>query len=246
VGMAKPWIRWISRISIGIAAAAALALPWALSTPGDSPSRMGRNIHSLRTLSPDVLAKARDDTAAQVSRILLTFVGAAAFCLLSLLSPDSALLGGSEKLNVPLAGPVSFFGFMLLGPAILIVLRVYLQIYVEHADRLDRLARRMPVVRAPTLLPLKNPLIRSFSSLTSYLLLPVAILALCLEGSGIPRLGIGSFLRGGRGNHRSCNTATPQGLLAIKGTTEPGCRNPRRGNSCRGREAWFRASAPSL
>jgi hypothetical protein len=33
---------------------------------------------------------------------------------------------------VPFAGPVSFFGFMLLGPAVLIVLRVYLQIYVEH------------------------------------------------------------------------------------------------------------------
>jgi hypothetical protein len=31
------------------------------------------------------------------------FIGTAGFCLLSLLSPDSALLDGSEKLNVPLA-----------------------------------------------------------------------------------------------------------------------------------------------
>jgi hypothetical protein len=38
---------------------------------------------------------------------------------------------------------VSFFGFMLLGPAILIMLRVYLQIYVEHCDRLDPLARSL-------------------------------------------------------------------------------------------------------
>jgi hypothetical protein len=50
------------------------------------------------------------------------------FCLLSLFSPDSALLGGSEKINVPFAGPVSFFGFMQLGPIVLIGLRVYLQI----------------------------------------------------------------------------------------------------------------------
>jgi hypothetical protein len=60
--------------------------------------------------SPDLISKARDETAAQVTRIGLTFLGTAAFCLLSLLSPDSALLGGSEKINVPAAGPVSFFG----------------------------------------------------------------------------------------------------------------------------------------
>ena len=97
---------------------------------------------SLRTLSPDSIGKAADETATQVTRIGLTFLGTSAFCLLSLLSPDSALLGGSERINLPLlAGPVSFFGFMLLGPAVLIVLRIYLQIYVEHSERWDRLAR---------------------------------------------------------------------------------------------------------
>jgi hypothetical protein len=117
----------------------------------------------LRTPSPDLTGKASDDTATQVTRIGLTFVGTVAFCLLSLFSPDSALLGGSQKLNVPFAGPVSFFGFMLLGPAVLIVQRIYLQIYVEHSERLDRMTQRMPVVRAPILVPLKNPLIRTFS-----------------------------------------------------------------------------------
>src|SRR5262249_60538135 len=95
----------------------------------------------LRKLSPDLISKARDETATQVTRIGLTFVGTAAFCLLSLLSPDSALLGGRDKVNVPFAGPVSFLGFMILGPTVLIVLRVYLQMYVEHGDRLDRLSR---------------------------------------------------------------------------------------------------------
>ena len=88
----------------------------------------GHKRQGLRRLSPDLISKAIDETSAQVTRIGLTFLGTAAFCLLSLLSPDSALLGGIEKINVPLAGPVSFFGFMLLGPAVLIMLRVYLQI----------------------------------------------------------------------------------------------------------------------
>jgi hypothetical protein len=79
-----------------------------------------------------------------------------------LLSPDSALLGCSEKINVPLAGRVSFFGFMPLGPVVLIMLRVYLRIYVKHSNRLDRLARSMQVVRAPTLVLLRNGLVQVF------------------------------------------------------------------------------------
>ena len=69
----------------------------------------------LRRPPPDLIAKARDDTAAQVNRVFLTLVGTAAFCLLSLLTPDSSLLAGNEKISVPFAGPVSFLGFMLLG-----------------------------------------------------------------------------------------------------------------------------------
>jgi hypothetical protein len=56
----------------------------------------------LRKLSPDLISKAREESAAQVNRIGLTFLGTTAFYLLCLLSRDSALLGGSEKINVPL------------------------------------------------------------------------------------------------------------------------------------------------
>jgi hypothetical protein len=93
--------------------------------PSIKPRSTSRR-QGLRKLSPDLISKARDETATQVTRVGLTFVGTTAFCLLSLLTPDSVLLGGSEKINVPLAGPVSFFGFMLLGPAVLIALRIYL------------------------------------------------------------------------------------------------------------------------
>jgi hypothetical protein len=145
----------------------------------------------LRKLSPDFIGKARDETTAQITRIGLTFVGTSAFCLLSLLSPDSVLLGGSERINVPFAGPVSFLGFMLLGPAVLIVLRVYLQIYVEHSERLDRLARSMSIVRAPTLVPLQNPLIRCFSGLIFYLLLPLTMALFALKAAVFPVWGSG-------------------------------------------------------
>ena len=143
----------------------------------------------LRKLSPDLISKAKDETATQVTRIGLTFLGTTAFCLLSLLSPDSALLGGNERINVPLAGPVSFFWFMLVGPAVLIALRAYLQIYVEHSDRLDRLARSVPLMRAPILVPLKNPLIRVVSALTFYVVLPAAMMLFAWKAAVFPRWG---------------------------------------------------------
>jgi uncharacterized protein YjbI with pentapeptide repeats len=147
----------------------------------------------LHRLPPDLISKARDETAAQVTRVGLTFLGTAAFCLLSLLSPDSALLGGSEKIIVPFAGPVSFLGFMLLGPAVLIALRVYLQVYVEHSDRLDRLGRSVSAVRAPTLLPLQNSLILLFSGLIFYALLPVAIMLFAWKAAVFPAWGLVLF-----------------------------------------------------
>jgi uncharacterized protein YjbI with pentapeptide repeats len=145
----------------------------------------------LRKPSSDLIGKARDENAAQVTRIGVTFLGTTAFCLLSLLSPDSALLGGAEKINVPLAGPVSFFGFMLLGPAVLIALRIYLQMYVEHGDRLNRLARWASAERALTLVPLQNPLVRLLSALIFYALLPVAILLFAWKAAVFPTWGLG-------------------------------------------------------
>ena len=154
---------------------------------------MNRNPQGLWKPAPEVIARARDDTSAQINRILLTFVGTTIFCLLSLLTPDSALLAGGEKLNVPFAGPVSFFGFMLLGPAVLIVLRIYLQIYVEHERRLDLVAQSMPSVRALTLTPARNPLLRVFGGFVFFLLLPLAMLSFSWKAAVFPYWGTGLF-----------------------------------------------------
>src|SRR5262249_10204888 len=82
---------------------------------------------------------------------------------------------------------------MLLGPAVLIVLRVYLQIYVEHSERLDRLARSVSVVRGPTFVPLQNSLIRLFSGFIFYTFLPVAMLLFSWEAPVFRGWGMGLF-----------------------------------------------------
>ncbi len=147
----------------------------------------------LRNLPPDLISKAIDETNDQIVRVGFTLIGTTAFCLLSLLSPDSALLSGSERINVPLAGPVSFFGFMLLAPAVLITLRIYLQLFVEHSNRLKPLGQLIRVTRPPTLVPLKNPLMRMIGGLTFFLLLPLTMPLFAWRAAVFPTWGTSLF-----------------------------------------------------
>ena len=79
---------------------------------------------------------------------------------------------------------------MQLGPAVLIVLRIYLQIYVEHQRRLDRIVQTMPAARnTPILTPDKNPFLRSFRGFTFYLLLPIAMFAFWWKAAVFPEWG---------------------------------------------------------
>ena len=80
---------------------------------------------------------------------------------------------------------------MLLRPTVLIGLRVYLQIHVEHSERWDRLARSISIMRAPTLGPLQHPLIRYFSGLIFYLLLPLTMLLFAWKAAVFPAWGSG-------------------------------------------------------
>jgi Pentapeptide repeats (8 copies) len=84
-------------------------------------------------------------------------------------------------------------GLCCWGRRSCIVLRVYLQIYVEHSDRLGRLARSAPVMRTPTLLPLQNPLIRLFSGFIFYILLPVAMMLFAWKAAVFPYRGLGLY-----------------------------------------------------
>jgi Pentapeptide repeats (8 copies) len=138
-----------------------------------------------------MIIRTQDETTTTITMIILTFVGFVLFCLLAFLTPDSALLTGGEWLSVPLAGPISFLGFIVIGPVILIRLRVYLQIYIEHWRRLEPICRQLVKVRAPTLAPVQNPLLRSFAGLVIYLLLPVTMLAFTWKAAVLPAWGSG-------------------------------------------------------
>lgn len=88
---------------------------------------------------PENLIKAKVETTKTVFRLMLTLLGFGLFCVLALASPDSSLLGGTASLNVPLAGPASFEVFLVVGPIILLGLRIYLHIYIQHLNCLEHI-----------------------------------------------------------------------------------------------------------
>jgi len=58
---------------------------------------------------------------------MLVLLGVAFFCLLTTLgSPDKLLLGADSVIKVPFAdAPLSFLGFIVVAPLLLIVLAIY-------------------------------------------------------------------------------------------------------------------------
>jgi hypothetical protein len=70
---------------------------------------------------------------------------------------------------------VSFLAFMVVAPVVLIGMRVYLEVYVQRWRQLD--AKLDPEAEPETISPLKHPLLRRFSAVVFYPLLP-ALLAL--------------------------------------------------------------------
>jgi hypothetical protein len=138
--------------------------------------------------SPELVAQAQAETTATITRTMLTLVGFALFCTLSLQAPDLSLLIGTETLNVPLAGPVSFQGFIVVGPIVLIALRVYLQIYVEHWCWLESI-RRQDQVPAAIIEPLQASILKDFTAFVLYLLLPLTMVAFTWKAAVFPAWG---------------------------------------------------------
>jgi len=147
----------------------------------------------LHKLSPEMLAQAHDQTAASITRIILTLVGVSLFCALSLLAPDASILMGNERLfDLPLAGPVSFRGFLVVGPLIIIALRVYLQIYAEHWQRLEDIRGKLPrAIRPPTLAPMRNVLLRWSVWFALYPLVPLTMAWFTWRAAVLPAWGSG-------------------------------------------------------
>jgi uncharacterized protein YjbI with pentapeptide repeats len=147
----------------------------------------------LKILPLESIGEAINESEKQINRLTLAFVSASAFCILYLFTPDSAFLDvRSSKITLPFAGPVSFEGFMLLGPPILIAIRLYIEAYTNHAIRLNRVLKIAQGSRVPTLLLRSRAPLKWLNLVAFYILLPLTTMGFCWKAAISPSLEIPS------------------------------------------------------
>jgi uncharacterized protein YjbI with pentapeptide repeats len=126
-----------------------------------------------------------------VTQLLITLFGVVSFCFLSLLASDRSLLGAESTLDVPFAGRVSFLGFMIIGPILLIGLRLYVTFFHQHWKALELALESSSAVRAPTVSLLTDPRLQLFSGFLLYCAVPLLMIGFLWKAAGLP--GWGSF-----------------------------------------------------
>lgn len=136
------------------------------------------------------LFEAQAETARTINRLMLTstVLGLVGFLVLGF--PDVYMLSTKTTVSVPFGGAASFKTMLLALPVIVIAVRVYLQIYVHHWRRLDRITKRFSTRRVPVLSPLRQPLLRLFTGFILYALVPLVLSVLAYKAMVIPSWGV--------------------------------------------------------
>ena len=129
---------------------------------------------------------------------MLALLGVALFCLLTALgSPDKLLLAADSTIKVPLAdAPMSFFGFIVVAPFLLIVLLIYLHIFYGYWVACERERQyinqqsRSPIEGVPTLFSLAALAPRMLTGFLFYWLVPLVLGVITWKAWAFPAMGL--------------------------------------------------------
>lgn len=143
----------------------------------------------------DSLRALRKDSGTSVTRTTLLLLSLATFCLVALQSPDSQLLSPEPEISLPFVGsPVSFPGFVVVGPILLFGLWMYLNVAVTYHRKLGEELRRRAVRPLPTLSEMPHPFFRVSFYAAYLLLVPLVMLSFTHKSMAVPGLGVVVFL----------------------------------------------------
>lgn len=85
----------------------------------------------------DSWQRQHDEVSSTIRRIMMVIIAYCLFCVLTLGAPDINLITRNANITVPFADTdVSYKGFLIVGPLILIGFWCYLQIFLAHLDKL--------------------------------------------------------------------------------------------------------------
>jgi uncharacterized protein YjbI with pentapeptide repeats len=133
---------------------------------------------------PDEWHRQHDEISQTVLHIMGTLIATCLFCLLTLGAPDVSLISTDATIRIPVANTdISYTGFLLFGPIILIGLTFYLHVFLEQLFYLAPASDRYPL---PFLFNLPRREARLLSRLILYWMVP-AILAV-FTWKALPRV----------------------------------------------------------
>lgn len=131
-----------------------------------------------------------DEVSNTIRRTVLTLVIYSAFCIIMLGAPDATLLSASENINLPFTNTeVSYQGFLIFGPLILIGLSIYLHVNLHQLYRFEHEPGKYPL---PFIFNQKNTSASVVSSIIFYWLVPIVLLT--FSWKTLPRSGIAPAL----------------------------------------------------
>jgi len=145
----------------------------------------------------DVVREAHKQYSETLNRTMLALLGIAFFCLLTALgSPDKLLLAADSTIKVPFAdAPMSFFGFIVVAPFLLIVLLIYLHIFYGYWIACERerqyINQRLipPIEGMPTLFSLPAVAPRVLTKFIFYWLVPLVLGVITWKAWAFPAMG---------------------------------------------------------
>jgi len=129
---------------------------------------------------------------------MLTLLGVALFCLLTAIgSPDKLLLAADRTIKVPFADvPMSFVGFVVVAPLLLIVLTIYLHVFYGYWLDCDRkrqyINQRLipPIEGTPTLFSFPDAVPRVLTGFIFYWLVPLVLVTITWKAWALPAMGL--------------------------------------------------------
>jgi hypothetical protein len=145
----------------------------------------------------DVVREAHKQYSETVNKTMLALLGVALFCLLTTLgSPDKLLLAADSTIKVPLADTsMSFLGFIVVAPLLLLVLTIYLHIFYGYWLDCERerqyINQRLipPVVSIPTLFSFPDTVSRVLTGAIFYWLVPLVLVTITWKAWALPAMG---------------------------------------------------------
>jgi hypothetical protein len=152
-------------------------------------------VDEIARLRPDALMALRAATTARVEGAVLTLLGFGAYCIVALESPDGLLLMDSPSVSLPFVqNEVSFAGFLVVGPLLLLGIWTYLHLLIMHRRLETAALKRQTLPLPPDLSEGRHPFLRVVVGAAYLGVAPLVMLDFTYKSAAIPGYGVWMML----------------------------------------------------